>query len=49
MHDSVQKLIHIEKLVKSKKEELKLNTHHTIIAVTKTFKIDKILSNNSDS
>ena len=43
MHETVEKLLQIEKLVKSKKEELKLNTHHTIIAVTKTFKIDKIL------
>lgn len=43
MHESVQKLIHIEKLVNSKKEDLKLNTFPTIIAVSKTFKIDKIL------
>ena len=43
MHESVQKLIHIEKLVNSKKEDLKLNTSPTIIAVSKTFKIDKIL------
>ena len=43
MHESVQKLIHIEKLVNSKKEDLKINTSPTIIAVSKTFKIDKIL------
>jgi len=43
MHETVEKLLQIEKLVKSKKEELKLNVQPTIIAVTKTFKIDKIL------
>ena len=43
MHETVEKLLQIEKLVKSKKEELKLNIQPTIIAVTKTFKIDKIL------
>ena len=43
MHESVQKLIHIQKLVNSKKEDLKINTSPTIIAVSKTFKIDKIL------
>ena len=43
MHETVEKLLQIEKLVKSKKEELKLNVKPTIIAVTKTFKIDKIL------
>ena len=40
MHNSVQKLIHIEKLVKSKDvDQKKIN----IIAVSKTFKLDKIL------
>ena len=40
MHNSVQKLIHIEKLVKSKDvDQNKIN----IIAVSKTFKLDKIL------
>ena len=43
MHETVEELLQIEKLVKSKKEELKLNVKPTIIAVTKTFKIDKIL------
>tara|TARA_B100000963_G_C22572126_1_gene646638 strand:- start:837 stop:1487 length:651 start_codon:yes stop_codon:yes gene_type:complete len=40
MHNTVQKLIHIEKLVKSKETNLK---KITIIAISKTFKIDKIL------
>ena len=40
MHDTVQKLVHIEKLVKSKKINSK---KITIIAVSKTFSLDKIL------
>ena len=40
MHESVQKLIQIEKLVKSKNTDLK---KITIIAISKTFKLEKIL------
>ena len=40
MHESVQKLIQIEKLVKSKNSDLK---KITIIAISKTFKLEKIL------
>ena len=43
MHETIQKLIHIEKLVKSKKKDLNLNKLPRIIAVSKTFSIDKIL------
>ena len=39
MHESVQKLIQIEKLVKSKDSDLK---KITIIAISKTFKLEKI-------
>ena len=39
MHNTVQKLIHIEKLVKSKESA---SQKITIIAVSKTFKLDKI-------
>jgi len=40
MHDTIQKLIHIEKLVKSKETNSK---KITIVAVSKTFKLDRIL------
>ena len=43
MHDSVQKLIHIEKLVKSKEVNLKKPEASKIIAVSKTFSLDKIM------
>ena len=43
MHDSVQKLILIEKLVKSKEANLKKTETCKIIAVSKTFSLDKIL------
>ena len=43
MHDTIEKLIQIEKLVKSKKDDLNFKNQTTIIAVTKTFKMDKIL------
>ena len=43
MHETIQKLIHIQKLVKSKKKDLNLNKLPRIIAVSKTFSIDKIL------
>ena len=40
MHNTVQKLIHIEKLVKSKETNSK---KITIVAISKTFKLDTIL------
>ena len=40
MHESVQKLIQIQKLVKSKNTDLK---KITVIAISKTFKLEKIL------
>ena len=43
MHNSVEKLKHIEEIVKSKEKDLNLNKQPRIIAVSKTFKIDKIL------
>ena len=43
MHNSIEKLIQIEKLVKSKKETLNLPKQPRIIAVSKTFKLEKIL------
>ena len=43
MHNSIEKLIQIEKLVKSKKESLNLLKQPRIIAVSKTFKLEKIL------
>ena len=43
MHNSVEKLKHIEGIVKSKEKDLNLKKRPKIIAVSKTFKIDKIL------
>ena len=43
MHNSVQNLKNIETKIKSKLEDLKINKLPKIIAVSKTFKIDKIL------
>lgn len=43
MHNSIQNLISIQKTIKSKLENIKINKLPTIIAVSKTFKIDKIL------
>ena len=43
MHDSIQKLIHIEKLVKSKEANLKKSEASKIVAVSKTFSLDKIM------
>ena len=43
MHNSVEKLKHIEGIVKSKEKDLNLKKRPIIIAVSKTFKIDKIL------
>ena len=43
MHSTVQKLINIENKIKSNLEDLKINNLPKIIAVSKTFKLDKIL------
>ena len=43
MHYSIEKLIQIEKIVKAKKESLNLPKQPRIIAVSKTFKLEKIL------
>ena len=43
MHSSVQKLISIENKIKSNLEDPKINNLPKIIAVSKTFKLDKIL------
>ena len=43
MHNSVQNLINTKNTIKSKLEDLKINKLPKIIAVSKTFKIDKIL------
>jgi pyridoxal phosphate enzyme (YggS family) len=43
MHNSIEKLKHIEEIVKSKEKDLNLKKRPCIIAVSKTFKIDKIL------
>ena len=43
MHNSVQNLINTKNKIKSKLEDLKINKLTKIIAVSKTFKIDKIL------
>ena len=43
MHNSVEKLKHIEEIVKSKEKDLNFKKRPIIIAVSKTFKIDKIL------
>ena len=43
MHASVQKLIHIEELVKSKEADLHKLKASKIIAVSKTFSLDKIM------
>ena len=43
MHNSVQNLIYIEDLLKSKVNDLDINKLPKIIAVSKTFNIDKIL------
>jgi pyridoxal phosphate enzyme (YggS family) len=44
MHSTVQKLIIIENKIKSNLEDLKINNLPKIIAVSKTFKLDKILT-----
>ena len=43
MHESVQKLIHIEELVKSKEAGLNKPKASKIIAISKTFSLDKIM------
>ena len=43
MHEIIQKLIHIEKVVKSKEKDLNLKKLPKIIAVSKTFTMSKIL------
>ena len=43
MHSSVQKLLHIKKLVKSKELNSDILKSPTIIAVSKTFSLDKIM------
>ena len=43
MHNSVQNLINTKNIIKSKLEDLKISKLPKIIAVSKTFKIDKIL------
>jgi len=43
MHNSVQNLINTKNTIKSKLEDLKISKLPKIIAVSKTFKIDKIL------
>ena len=43
MHNTVQKLIDIENKIKSNLEDININNLPKIIAVSKTFKLDKIL------
>ena len=43
MHETVQKLIHIGKLVKSKEADLNKPKASKIIAISKTFSLDKIM------
>ena len=43
MHESIKKLKHIEEIVKSKEKDFNLKKRPLIIAVSKTFKMDKIL------
>ena len=43
MHITVKKLLDIENNIKVHMNELKFNNYPKIIAVSKTFKIDKIL------
>ena len=43
MHSTVQNLINIEKNIQSNLNDLKINNQTKIIAVSKTFKVDKIL------
>ena len=43
MHSTIQNLIKIEKNIQSNLNDLKINNQTKIIAVSKTFKVDKIL------
>ena len=43
MHESIKKLKHIEEIVKSKEKDFNLKKRPLIIAVSKTFKMEKIL------
>ena len=43
MHETIKKLKHIEEIVKSKEKDFNLKKRPLIIAVSKTFKMDKIL------
>ena len=43
MHNSVQKYKDIISAIDKKLEEQKINSSHKVIAVSKTFKLDKIL------
>ena len=43
MHETIKKLKHIEEIVKSKEKDLNLKKKPLIIAVSKTFTMDKIL------
>ena len=43
MHESIKKLKHIEEIVKSKEKDFNLKKRPLIIAVSKTFMMDKIL------
>jgi len=42
MHETIKKIKHIEEIVKSKEKDFNLKKRPLIIAVSKTFKIDKI-------
>ena len=43
MHNTIKNLLDIEKNIKVHLNELKINNYSKVIAVSKTFKIDKIL------
>ena len=43
MHSTVKNLLDIENNIKAQLDELKINNNPKVIAVSKTFKIDKIL------
>tara|TARA_B100001093_G_scaffold502926_1_gene556576 strand:- start:90 stop:749 length:660 start_codon:yes stop_codon:yes gene_type:complete len=43
MHDTIKNLLDIEKKIKVYSNELRVNNYSKVIAVSKTFKIDKIL------
>jgi uncharacterized pyridoxal phosphate-containing UPF0001 family protein len=43
MHDTIKNLLDIEKKIKVYSNELQINNYSKVIAVSKTFKIEKIL------